>query len=128
MIRTCNQCHSKNFAKAELEKGDQMIQRADSLLASAIRIVADLYRDGVLQKPESYARPFPDLLTFHDAPTPIEQKLFVMHLKHRMRTFQGTFHANPDYALWYGWSEMVRDLSEIKAEAEELRRIHKENQ
>ncbi|RKX75170.1 MAG: hypothetical protein DRP87_15200, partial [Spirochaetes bacterium] len=32
-----------------------------------------------------------------------------------------TFHANPDYALWYGWSEMVRNLTEIKEEAEELR-------
>ncbi len=44
-----------------------------------------------------------------------------MHLKHRMRAFQGTFHANPDYALWYGWSEMVRDLAEIKEMAAELR-------
>ena len=69
----------------------------------------------------SYAYPFPDLLAFHDAPTPIEQKLFVMFLEHRMRAFQGTFHANPDYALWYGWSEMRMDLTEIKAMAEELR-------
>jgi hypothetical protein len=44
-----------------------------------------------------------------------------MHLKHRMRAFQGTFHANPDYALWYGWSEMVRDLSEIEEMAGQLR-------
>jgi hypothetical protein len=29
---------------------------------------------------------------------------------------------NPDYSLWYGWSEMQRDLAEIKASAEELRR------
>ena len=47
-----------------------------------------------------------------------------MHLKHRMRAFQGTFHANPDYALWYGWNEMVMDLHEIKAMAEDLRRNH----
>jgi hydroxylamine dehydrogenase len=51
----------------------------------------------------------------------IEQKLFVMYLEHRMRTFQGTFHANPDYAFWYGWSEMQRDLTEITTMAEELR-------
>ncbi len=37
-----------------------------------------------------------------------------MFLEHRMRTFQGTFHANPDYSFWYGWSEMQRDLTEIK--------------
>ncbi|MFQ6615809.1 MAG: multiheme c-type cytochrome [Fidelibacterota bacterium] len=122
MINTCNQCHSENFARAELTKGDDIIREGDKLLAQAIRVVAALYKDGVLEKPDSYAYPFPDLLAFHDAPTPIEQRLFVMHLKHRMRLFQGTFHANPDYALWYGWSEMVQDLTEIKSLAEELRR------
>jgi hydroxylamine dehydrogenase len=75
----------------------------------------------MLPKPKNYATAFPDLLTFHDAPTVIEQKLFVMFLEHRMRTFQGTFHANPDYALWYGWSEMQRDLTEIRALAAEMR-------
>jgi hypothetical protein len=99
-----------------------MVRETDRLLAEAIATVAKLYEDGVLQKPANYAHPYPDLLTFHDAPTPIEQKLFVMHLEHRMRAFQGTFHANPGYALWYGWSEMKRDLAEIKAMAEELRR------
>lgn len=125
LVQTCNQCHSKNFAKAQLAKGDQMIREADHLLAEAIRAIAALYKDGVLKQPSGYSQPFPDLLTFHDAPTPIERKLFVMHLEHRMRAFQGTFHANPDYALWYGWSEMVRDLGEIKAMAEELRFKHK---
>jgi len=124
MLKTCNDCHSLNFAKAELEKGDLMIKEADVLMAKAIRIVAGLYKDGVLKKPENYAYPFPDLLTFHDAPTPVEQELFVMFLEHRMRTFQGTFHANPDYALWYGWSEMTRSLADIKRMAEELRKEH----
>jgi len=114
MIKTCNECHSLNFVKAELQKGDDMIKESDKLMAEAIRIIAGLYQDGILEKPEGYSYAFPDLLTFHDAPTPIEQELFVMFLEHRMRTFQGTFHANPDYALWYGWSEMLRSLSEIK--------------
>src|SRR5512137_2354102 len=121
MLQTCNQCHSGNFAKQQLEQGDRMIRDADRLMAEAIRIIAGLYKDGLLPKPASYAHAFPDLLTFHDAPTVIEQKLFVMFLEHRMRTFQGTFHANPDYALWYGWSEMQRDLTEIKALAAERR-------
>jgi len=121
MIKTCNQCHSVNFAKGELEKGDNMIKEADHLMAEGIRTVAGLYKDGIIKKAKSYAYNFPDLLTFHDAPTTIEQTLFVMFLEHRMRTFQGTFHANPDYAVWYGWSEMQRDLTEIKTIAEELR-------
>ena len=125
MLKTCNECHSLNFAKGELEKGDQMIKEVDHLLAEAIRLVALLYKEGILTKPKNYAHHFPDLLTFHDAPTPIELRLFVMFLEHRMRAFQGTFHANPDYALWYGWSEMQRDLTEIKAMARELREKHK---
>ncbi len=125
MIKTCNQCHSVNFAKGELVKGDQMIKEVDRLMAEAILIVAGLYKDGILPKPKNYAYPFPDLLTFHDAPTVIEQKLFVMFLEHRMRAFQGTFHANPDYALWYGWSKMQRDLTEIKEMAAEMREKHK---
>ena len=99
-----------------------MIRNADRLMAEAIRTVAGLYKDGLLPKPKSYPYPFPDLLTFHDAPTVIEQKLFVMFLEHRMRTFQGTFHSSPDYALWYGWSEMQGDLAEIKELAAGIRR------
>ena len=121
MTKTCNRCHSVNFAKGELAKGDMMIKDADRLMAGAIRIIAGLYKDGVLPKPKTYSYAFPDLLTFHDAPTGIEQKLFVMFLEHRMRAFQGTFHANPDYALWYGWSEMQRDFTEIMEMAAEMR-------
>jgi len=126
LLGVCSECHSENFAQAEIAKGDDMIREADHLLAAAIRVIAALYTDGVLARPEGYAHDFPDLLTFHDAPTTIEQTLFEMHLKHRMRAFQGTFHANPDYALWYGWSEMVRDLAEIKEKAAELRAKHGE--
>jgi len=121
MLQTCGQCHAPAFAKGELRKGDDMIKQADHLMGEAIRTVAALYKDGVLKKPAEYPYTFPDLLTFHDAPTVIEQKLFVMFLEHRMRTFQGTFHANPDYALWYGWSEMRRDLTEINEMAADLR-------
>ena len=121
MLAVCSDCHSENFAKGELAKGDQMIKEVDRLLAEAIRIVAGLYEDGLLQQTEGYAYAFPDLLTFHDAPTEIETRLFKMHLKHRMRAFQGTFHANPDYALWYGWSEMLEDLTAIKSMAATMR-------
>ncbi len=125
MTGVCRECHSLNFAKGELAKGDDMIKAADSLMAEAIRIVAGLYRDGIVPKPANYAYPFPDLLTFHDAPTEIEQELFVMYLEHRMRAFQGAFHANPDYAIWYGWSELKRSLGKISTLAEDMRRNHR---
>lgn len=125
MIKACSNCHSENFAKEEMAKGDALIEKIDHLMAEAIREVIGLYQDGILQKPEGYAHAFPDLLTFHDAPTPVENRLFEMHLKHRMRAFQGAFHQNPDYSLWYGWSEMVRDLDEIRAMAKDMRAHHK---
>ncbi|MGQ9672825.1 MAG: multiheme c-type cytochrome [Candidatus Aminicenantales bacterium] len=124
MVGVCNRCHSVNFARAELDKGDQMIREVDRLMAEAIRIVAGLYQDGLLTQSASSTHAFPDLLAFHDAPTEIEQELFVMYLEHRMRSFQGTFHANPDYALWYGWSEMKRSLKKIETMAAEMRERH----
>lgn len=34
---------------------------------------------------------------------------------------RATIHANPGYALWYGWSEMQRDLTKIRTLAADLR-------
>ena len=125
MLKVCGQCHSGSFAKTQLALSDGLIRDVDHLMAEAIRTVAGLYQDGTLSKPKGYASAFPDLLTFHDAPTPVEQRLFVMFLEHRMRAFQGAFHANPDYVTWYGWSEMVRDVADIKEMAESMRRAKK---
>jgi len=122
MLATCGGCHSATYAREQLAKSDDMIRQADHLMAQGIRTVAALYQDGVLPRPTTYAAAFPDLLTFHDAPTVIEQRLFVMFLEHRMRAFQGSFHASDDYAMWYGWSEMQRDLTEIRELAADLRR------
>jgi cytochrome c553 len=114
MITVCMQCHSRRFAEGELAKADSLIRESDRLMAEGIAIVADLYTSLVMEKPEWYAYGYADILTFHDAPTVVEQKLFRMFMEHRMRTFQGAFHMNPDYSLWYGWSEMKQDLTEIK--------------
>jgi hydroxylamine dehydrogenase len=122
MLKQCVNCHSEKFAKGELAKGDRLIRDVDGLMAKGIKVVADLYRDGVIKKSKDYPSAFPDVLTFHDAPTVVEQKLFLMFLEHRMRGFQGAFHMNPDYSLWYGWSAMKRDLTEIEELAAQMRR------
>ena len=120
MLKVCGDCHSQNFAQAELSKGDQMIRQTDLLMAQGIELVADLYAQGVLQQPSGYAQAFPDILAFHDAPSTIEQKLFLMFQEYRMRSFQGVFHANPDYALWYGWSKMRQTLTEMREMAKNM--------
>jgi hydroxylamine dehydrogenase len=121
MSKVCSQCHSENFVKEQLGMGDNIIKETDKLMAEAINTVAGLYKDKLIEKPKSYSYSYPALLTFHDSMTSIETKLFVMFLEHRMRTFQGLFHANPDYAIWYGWSAMKIDLLEIKEMAENMR-------
>ena len=120
MIGICSQCHSGTFARENLKNADAMIKEADRLMAEAIEIVAALYRDGIITPPEGKAA-YPDLLTFYDASTPIEQELYVMFLEHRMRAFQGAFHMNPDYVTWYGFAEMKKDLVFIRSEAERMR-------
>jgi hypothetical protein len=119
MIAICSNCHSGKFAKTQLNNADQMIKEADKLMAEAIEIVADLYSRGIIAAQDGKPA-YPDLLTFYDAITPIEQTLYVMFLEHRMRAFQGAFHMNPDYVTWYGLAEMKKDLVEIKAEAKRM--------
>lgn len=121
MIRICIQCHSRNDVMTHFTAADGVIRDADNLMAEAVQIVAGLYRDGFLKKPKDYAFAYPDLLTFYDAPTTVEQTLYRMFLFHRQKTYQGAMHANPDYMHWYGWAEMKSDLVRIKERAEEIR-------
>ncbi len=129
MISTCGRCHSERYARTQLEMGDSIMQKADRLLAEAIEIVADLYREGILVKPDSYAFAYPDFLYFMrtgggnlEQASHIEQVLFQMYMKHRMRAYQAFFHVNPDYAYWYGWAMMTEDLAEIREMAHVLRK------
>jgi hypothetical protein len=55
MLKTCNQCHSVNFAKQQLQAGDEVIKNADHLMAEGIRAVAALNKVGVLAKPSGNA-------------------------------------------------------------------------
>jgi len=124
MVAICTQCHGAPFVKTNLAEADQMIKEADKVMAEAIEIVAGLYKDGII-KPQAGKPAYPDLLTFYDAMTPIEQTLYVMFLEHRMRAFQGAFHMNPDYVTWYGYAELKKDIVEIRHEAEAMRAAHK---
>jgi cytochrome c553 len=126
MFETCNTCHSSTLVRAELQRGDEMIREADRLFAAAIRVVAGLYADGVLPRPEGVTQAAPDLLALQDAPSPIERRLFEMHLEHRLRAFQGAFHSNPDHALVQGFSRLAADLQDIEAMGRDLRRAAKD--
>jgi hydroxylamine dehydrogenase len=131
MLKTCTQCHSRSYAQKQLNMGDDMLRQADQLMAQAIEIVAGLYQEGIIHKPEGYPFNYPNLLFFMRTGggdlkklSHIDQILLKMYLKHRMRTFQGFFHINPDYAYWYGWAAMVEDLGKIQETARLMRATH----
>jgi hypothetical protein len=122
MIKRCKRCHAEQYAREQLEMGDAIMQKTDRLLAEGIETVAALYKDGIIKKPENYAFAYPDFLYFmQTGGSHIDQILFQMYMKHRMRTYQAFFHVNPDYAYWYGWAMMVKDLDEIKELAKTMR-------
>ena len=122
MIKRCKQCHAEQYAREQLAMGDSIMQKTDRLLAEAIETVAALYKDGIIKKPDNYAFAYPDFLYFmQTGGSHIDQVLFQMYMKHRMRTYQAFFHVNPDYAYWYGWAMMVKDLDEIRELAKTMR-------
>ena len=136
MINICSECHSEEYAKERLSLGDSMMPKLDRMMADAIETVAALYKDGLITKPADYPFNYPFLLTFMETGgaegrkdfnkiSYVDQVLLQMYMKHRMRAYQGFFHVNPDYAYWYGYSEMTKDLGEIKELAKTMRATHK---
>jgi len=136
MIKVCAGCHSESYVKERLALGDSMIMKLDRMMADGIEIVAGLYKDGLIKKPADYPFNYPFLLMFMETGgaegridsskmSYIDQVLLQMYMKHRMRAFQGFFHINPDYAYWYGYAEMTKDLGEINELAKTMRATHK---
>jgi len=121
MVKICSQCHSETYVKQELQNGDDNIRSADHLLAQAIRIMADLYKDKLLTTPLK-GHDFPWLTRFDAPPTEIEQVMDKMYQIDRMRAFQGAFHGSPNYAVAEGLSKMQKDLDNIKELAAQLRK------
>ncbi len=119
--KVCLNCHNSNFVDANFKNADAMLKEIDKIFAEAIETVAGLYKDGIIKKKPGQAYAYPDLLTFYEVNTKIEEILYEMFMDHRMKAFQATFHMNPDYATWYGYAKLKKDLTEIKELAKEMR-------
>jgi len=120
-VKVCQDCHSPNFVAENFKNADAMVKEIDKIFAEAIEIVADLYREKVIMNAARPGAEYPDLLTFYDVDTKIEEILYEMFMDHRMKAFQGAFHMNPDYATWYGYAKMKKDLVEIRELAGHMR-------
>ena len=120
-VTACEKCHSPTFVAENFKNADAMVKEADKLFAEAIEIVAGLYQDGIIG---DGTQKYPDLLAFYDVDTEVEQHLYEMFMDHRMKTFQASFHMNPDYATWYGFAKLKKDLVEIREMATRMRAEH----
>ncbi len=122
MQAICEKCHSATFAKENLKNADLMIKASDKLLAEGINIVKGLYEDGTIKKgTNAFTYPYPDLLTFYEVNTPIEEVLYEMFMDFRMKTYQAAFHIMPDYTTWYGLAKMKESIVEMKEMAHQMR-------
>jgi hypothetical protein len=120
---TCNKCHAASFVEDNMTNAEALLKDADELFAEAIEIVAGLRRDGIIEVGEGEGA-YPQLLAFYDVSTHVEEVLYEMFMDHRMKTFQGAFHLNYDYSMWYGYAKMKKDLVEIRELDKDMRARH----
>lgn len=123
----CRTCHGSNFVDANLKNADLMLKEVNRVFAQAIEIVAGLRRDGIIKVKDGEGV-YPQLLKFYEVDSKVEQVLYEMFMDHRMKAFQATYHMNPDYATWYGYAKMRKDLTEIKELAANMRQAAKAKQ
>ncbi len=122
MVTTCKECHSETYVIKSLGNSDQMIKAADEIFAEAIELVAKLYKDKIFKSTTNKATfPYPDLLTFYEVDSHIEELLYEMFMDFRMKTYQASFHLMPDYTTWYGLAKMKASLVEMKDINQQLR-------
>ena len=121
MVDICSSCHSRLFVLEKMREADNIIKKADKLMAESILLVQGLYEEGILPTPQYTPPCCPDLMGFHRAPNPPEEKLLTMFLKYRLIMLHGVFHNNPDYTTNYGWVKLKQGHDEIKRMVQDLR-------
>ena len=99
-----------------------MIKASDKIFDEAIKVVAGLYKDGIIKKRTNLATfPYPDLLAFYEVNTHIEELLYEMFMDYRMKSYQAAFHIMPDYTTWYGYGKMKNTLVKMRGIAKQMR-------
>jgi hypothetical protein len=120
-IKICYRCHSQKYIDYQFDHYEKVTKESIHLLAEGVRIVAKLYEDGIIEKPESYPYNYPFMLAFYNSPTPIEQDLYLMLEEWHNRMTMGSFHESADYMHWEGYAPMKEHLVRMGAEAQRMR-------
>jgi hydroxylamine dehydrogenase len=139
MIRVCMTCHSEDKARGYLESADAHKLAGDALVVEARDILAELYRDGLVQPghgaaaagllagprfsaidlPAGAAQHSPASIYYNV--TSIEREYFDLFFFSNLKSYKGAFHMSPDYSWWYGYADALGHVARIRDEAEALR-------
>jgi hypothetical protein len=131
MIRVCKGCHSRRFAREELENADQVKEEGFRLMESGKKPILEMEKEGLLYPSIAERMPHPTegrTLVLADpqlyiGTSYIERLFFTMFKFHSIRVWKSGYHFSPSYSHGYGWAEMQLDLIDIKEEADKLREL-----
>jgi len=134
MIEICTKCHSRRFAKEQLENADQVKEEGFNLMEKGKEPIKEIEKEGLLYPSVPERMPHPTegrTLVLADpqlyvGTSHIERLFFTMFKFHNIRVWKSGYHFSPAYTHGYGWTEMQLDLIDIKEEAQKLREIFKE--
>lgn len=131
MLDVCTQCHSRRFAREQLENADRVKEEGFTLLKKGEKEIREIKERGLLHPSILERMPHPTegrrlllgdpqlyLGTSH-----IERLFFPMFKFHNIRVWKSGYHFSPAYIHGYGWAEMQRDLIDIQSEAETLKEL-----
>ncbi len=134
MIGVCTGCHSKRFAREQLENADQVREEGFKLMESGKKPIQEIEKEGLIHPSVTERMPHPTegrALVLADpqlyvGTSYIERLFFTMFKFHTIRVWKSGYHFSPSYTHGYGWTEMQLDLIDIKEEAEKLRELLKQ--
>ncbi len=134
MLSVCDACHARSWSEYRLDVADGMHDNAHMVVDEANDILRALYFDNLLLPPVPTGMerpPNPDAaigtlvlggpMVYRNL-THIERLYFKMYKYDFVKTWHGAYHANPDYAHWYGWAELNLGFADISDAALEIRR------
>jgi hydroxylamine dehydrogenase len=134
MIQVCTGCHSRRFAREQLEIADQVKEEGFKLMESGKKPILEIGKEGLLYPSIAERMSHPTegrTLVLADpqlyiGTSYIERLFFTMFKFHNIRVWKSGYHFSPSYTNGYGWTEMQLDLIDIQEEAGKLRELLKQ--
>jgi hypothetical protein len=130
MIQRCLPCHTRRVARDALEDADAIKREADRLIGEAVKIVARLHSDGLLDPaPEDrVAHPTAGHALvlgggqLYENHSEAERIFFDIAKFAHSITFKGAYHQSPDHTHWLGMARLKAGIEELRAEERRLRK------